>query len=185
MILDRLNEHLGAVLVIFVAGIGTAILAGSGAVAVIVSVGVALLALVMIRRRQNNASLLSNSPQRHPGAPFSFNFAWSISKPPDRAALEAALLERGLRIDQNASSESTVVFRGGSQLRTRLLGGYFVSPRNLPVRAELILLANGARAGEVKLRVHDSLGIGVRDRALEKRYAHAATEIERAVEDGL
>lgn len=92
---------------------------------------------------------------------------------------------QGLKIDKDASSESKLVLRGGSQLRTRLFGGYFVAPSYLPVRAEVKLPFCEAETSEVELRVEDALGIGVRDRALQERYELAVGEIEQAVANGL
>jgi hypothetical protein len=69
---------------------------------------------------------------------------------------------------------------GGSQLRIRLFGGYFVEPKHLPVEVELA--ASGADGDRriVRLGVRDRLGVAIRDEALEERLAKAAEAI-RAV----
>src|SRR4051812_45568583 len=153
MFLNRLEDHAGVILVILVVGIGTAIIAGNGIVAAVVSIGVALLAFSLIARKDKRTSQPSDLPQRDSGTEITFNFAWIVSKPPERSVLEGVLMEHGLKVDQDASSESTMVFRGGSQLRTRLLGGYFIAPSHLPLRAEVNLLAGEPGAAKVELRI--------------------------------
>ncbi|HET7416062.1 MAG TPA: hypothetical protein VFJ61_00330 [Solirubrobacterales bacterium] len=182
--LNHLKNYWGLVLVVLLAGLGSAILAGNGIVAVIASLGLVLLAVVIIGKRQSQSSNLEPRAQRAAGRPFSFHSDWSVEGPPDRVQLEAALEREGLTIEKSTSTETTLVLRGGSQLRTRLLGGYFVSPKSLPIRAEVHLPVNDG-AGKVELRVEDSLGFGVRDGALRKRYELAADQLEQSLRDSM
>lgn len=96
------------------------------------------------------------------------------------------LSARGLTRDRSASSGSDLRFRRGSQIRTRLLGGYFVNPRFLPLRVEIKTDQDSERGGwMLQLCIQDTLGIAIRDAAARKRYAMAAAEIEDFVQEGL
>jgi len=57
----------------------------------------------------------------------------------------------------------------GSQLKTRLLGGWFVGPESLPKRAQLRCdpMPIGAR---VVVRIEESLGFGLLDGILKDKY---------------
>jgi hypothetical protein len=57
----------------------------------------------------------------------------------------------------------------GSQMRTRLLGGWFVNARHLPKKAWIRLSATdeGIR---VKATIEESLGFGIMDPLLEGKY---------------
>lgn len=57
----------------------------------------------------------------------------------------------------------------GSQLTTRLLGGWFVNPSNLPKRMSISF--RPVEAGvRIEARIEEALGFGVLDRRLKKRY---------------
>jgi hypothetical protein len=92
------------------------------------------------------------------------------------------LNDKGLGLTQERESPNEVVLKGGSQLWTRLFGGYFVNLRRLPIEVEL-RTANGAESGKwtVQLGIRDKLGIAVRDEALEDRFALAAGNIRETI----
>jgi hypothetical protein len=71
---------------------------------------------------------------------------------------------------------------GGSQLRSRLFGGYFVDPRRLPVQITIEATPNVDGSSTLAVEVRDRFGIGIRDRALEERYAQAAEIVRATVE---
>ena len=71
-------------------------------------------------------------------------------------------------------------FEGGSQVKTRLLGGYFVRPSDIPIT--VLVSPSSESAGHHTIVIHDRLGpIGLRDRALAARYEMRAEEIWKAV----
>jgi hypothetical protein len=119
------------------------------------------------------------------GGVFAFDFEWRLGRQADLDALAATLKERRLVVDPQASSENRMVLCGGSQVRTRFHGGYFVDPRHLPVRAELVTDSDGDGRGKLRLHVRDTLGIARRDIALGDRYEIAAEAIREVVDDYL
>jgi hypothetical protein len=58
----------------------------------------------------------------------------------------------------------------GSQLWTRLLGGWFVSPSTLPKQA-LVTFTKGRKGLLLRATIEESLGFGIMDPLLEKKYA--------------
>lgn len=184
MVPEGLKDYAGAVFVVAVVVIGTAVAVGSGLLSAAVLIGIAFFALLLMRGRRG-AKGSSDVPGQPTGTSFSFYRVLSVRTAPDRSALEAALVDHGLKVDRGASSGSIVAVSGGSQLRTRLLGGYFVTPSSLPIRAEVTLPTHDGPALEVKVRVQDRLGIGIRDRALKRRYEAAAEEVEKLIEDSV
>ena len=90
------------------------------------------------------------------------------------------LREEGSATELENQSREKIVAVGGSQLRSRLFGGYFVDPKRLPVR--IIPEATSDEDGSpiLSVEVRARFGIAIRDRALEERYAQAA-EIVRAI----
>lgn len=95
------------------------------------------------------------------------------------------LAEMGLRVGKAADSGGKLVFQGGSQVRTRLFGGYFVAPRKLPIQATLRTTNAESTQVRLELEIQDTLKIAIRDEALEKRYVKAAADIRAAVEEGV
>lgn len=84
-----------------------------------------------------------------------------------RRTLLDFLAERGMEVveDRDGEIEATQ----GSQLRTRLLGGWFVNARHLPKRARITYrpTEDGVR---VKATIEETLGFGLMDPLLEKKY---------------
>jgi hypothetical protein len=90
-----------------------------------------------------------------------------------------ALEELGLHA--TSDSGSVAHLEGGSQVKTRLLGGYFVKPSDLPIT--VLVSPSSAPGGHQSIEVRDRIGpIGLRDRALAGRYAMRAEEIRQAVD---
>lgn len=119
------------------------------------------------------------------GGVFAFDFKWQLARRADLSDLAAALKDRCLSVDSGTDSERRVVLHGGSQLRTRFYGGYFVDPRHLPIRAELVTDSPGHGGDELRLHVRDTLGVARRDIALGDRYEVAAEAIRDVVDDRL
>lgn len=62
------------------------------------------------------------------------------------------------------------VAEGGSQVTTRLVGGWFVSPEQLPHKATVSLTVS-AEGVKVVALVAEDLGFGLLDGGLKKKYA--------------
>lgn len=184
-VLRSIGDRLGFVVVIAVAGVGASFVAGDSLIAAIFAVGaVVILGAVVFGRRDEPASDKSH-PQRMPGSPYSALHAWTVSSRPDLADISQSLVRGGLTLRVESSAPGKVVLRGGSQIRTRLLGGYFVDPKRLPIRVELGINEASNGRWSVDLAVRDTFGIAIRDRALEDRFKRAAARIQNAVEERL
>jgi hypothetical protein len=142
-----------------------------GAAAAIVGV-LSLVALVN-RRESRNGDSATRVPIRDRGEPFSWTYTTASRR------LIDALGELGLHLVEDNGRVKR--FEGGSQAKTRLLGGYFVKPRDLPVTV-LVAPVPGLDAYQ-SIEVRDRIGpIGLRDRALAARYAMRADEIQQGVD---
>lgn len=177
-----LKKHQGLLLAGVLAGLGTALLKGNWLVAVVLASVAALVAAPLFSARRPYGQQGNEQNEGSTSGPFTFNYRWSQNDQPDLAQISEALSAHGLKVDSPPASGSTLCFEGGSQFRSRLLGGYFVNPRYLPIRGELKTRRLLSRSGcELELYIRDAVGIGLRDAALEKRYALAAAEIEGVV----
>jgi hypothetical protein len=102
-------------------------------------------------------------------------FKWGFRAADDCSRSDAidSLRSLGLRLDLDEGGNSRL--EGGSQLWTRLLGGYFVDPSRLPITVKL---EESEEPGvPLSVDVQDRLGIAVRDEALRRRYAARVGEI--------
>lgn len=175
-----MKDRLGFLLVIAMAAIGTALVSGNYLVAV-GSVMLVGLGIVALWRSPSEQELVSDSPteRRSPGEEFRWSFRAANSRP--RSEQIQALQGLGLRLD--ADDGHYALLEGGSQLRTRLLGGYFVNPSHLPIA--VAVSESDHPDGPLLIQVRDRLGrIAVRDRALESRYAARAKELQQALGHG-
>jgi hypothetical protein len=111
---------------------------------------------------------------------FSFEKSWTTSDPDAVSRVAGALAGRlRLKLEESAG-DTEAVLRGGSQLRTRLLGGWFIAPEHLPKRVQ-VSAAPGSSSLDV--RVEDALGsVAVRDRRFKARYEKAAESIFELVD---
>jgi len=182
-IFGRLVERLGFTLVVAVAALATAVAVGNGIVAAIVGIGAGLVVSAFWRSGDGESQSPGPRQQRAPGSPFVFRFSWAVAERPDLKSVEGRMIRYGLKPDSRAVSGDGIALKGGSQLRTRLLGGYFVDPKHLPARAELTY--DDRDESRLDLQVRDTIGVAVRDRALEVRYEKAAAGIRQEVESCL
>ena len=180
-----LKERFGFVLVIAIAGFGTAVIAGNDVIAAAVAIFAGLAFLAVTGRQTKRDSDPVGDPTRRKGAPFTYLSAWELSSMPDLEPAVRSLAELGLKVDRVSTPHEELVLNGGSQLRTRLFGGYFIAPRKLPIQARLLTVDTDGTQPEVQLEVQDRLKIAVRDEALERRYITAAGHIYAAVEGAL
>jgi len=142
------------------------------AVAAVAAGGVAVAA--KLRPPGSRGAPVIPSDRRRPGQPFN----WALSGRRGLDVEEAVERLRRIGLNPETSEAADVRLSGGSNLRTRLLGGYFVDPARLPVKVELRTQGGAVQAIEVR----DALGpVGLRDRALETRYALRVAEIRDAL----
>lgn len=185
VVLRPVKYRLGFIIVFAAAALIAALITGSSIVAAVVAVGaVGVLGLIW-NRRSRRPKYEDISSDRRAGAPYSVSYRWRTHQKPDLADLCQVLIRHGLigTVESQASNE--VVLRGGSQLWTRLLGGYFVNPRRLPIRVALETEDAGHEEFIVELGVRDRLGVGIRDGALKDRYMRAMTGIRHVIGDQL
>lgn len=182
IVLKPVKYRVGFAVVIAVAVLVTALITRSSIAAAIVALGVVIaMGLILDRRRREPTNV--GLP---PGSPYSVSYRWRTHQKPNLADLSQVLIRNGLVRNIESQTSNEVVLRGGSQLRTRLLGGYFVDHRRLPVRVSLGTEDVGHEEFIVELGVRDRLGgVGIRDGALGDRYAQAATGIRSVIGDQL
>lgn len=94
---------------------------------------------------------------------------WSGGGEDSERALEAVAARHGLRVKARGD---TWELEGGSQIRMRLLGGWFIKAGALPKRGRV------TRAGEgMALHLEDAMGVGVMDPKLRSKYERILVEI--------
>jgi hypothetical protein len=131
----------------------------------------------VVNRRSSEPALDGEKPRSAGG-----RFEWSWTQPAARRGGDltgvARMLEADAGLAQHLQDSGRLVLTGGSQLWTRLFGGYFVDLRRLPVEVDL---ADVDDSGELQLTVRDRMGPAVRDARLRERYAERASEIRDLV----
>jgi|SRR6188768_3549319 len=184
MLAKLFSERLGLTLVVIVSGLGTALITGNTLTAVTIASVVVLMVGVATLAKRNESSPDHGARSRRAGDPFSFRYTWTTERQiGDVGDIVKQLESLGLRSEVGTDSASSVVLRGGSQIQTRLFGGYFVNPKRLPVQVDLeIISSDGNGQRKLGLKIHDTLGVAVRDKGFEDRYARAACDIRRTVE---
>lgn len=98
------------------------------------------------------------------------NDSWITNTPIDLAneVLRRFLAQQQMTVGQ-AQAGSEIEARQGSQLITRLLGGWFVNPKQLPKRAEIRL--NPTEQGlRIEVFIEETLGLGYLDSIMKARY---------------
>lgn len=182
VIIQPVKRRLGFAVVIAVAALIAALVTGNSIVAAIVAIGVVVFLGLILESRRGKSSDGGLSPGRSAGRPYSVSYRWKTRQKPDLTDLRQVLSREGLVRNVESQKPNEVVLRGGSQLWTRLLGGYFVNPKRLPTR---ISLETQSVAGTdefiVELGVRDRLGVGIRDEALGDRYVQAAAVIRNII----
>jgi hypothetical protein len=97
------------------------------------------------------------------------NHAWIARS--DRADLEHALrgffARHSMKVVRDDGAETEVT--QGSQLRTRLLGGWFVDGKHFPKRA-VVRLTPSPEGTHVAAHIEETLGFGVLDPIFQERY---------------
>lgn len=181
-----LKTRLSFIAVVVVAGLATALVTGNGLVAAVTGIVVALAVSVAAAARSSKPlGDAQTQVKRASGDPIAFKYAWELEQSPDLGQVSQALAHHGLSLSPDTSSGSKMIFRGGSQLWTRLRGGYFVDPKRLPVVVELTVTSEESENGQHRLDlcVSDTLGVAVRDQGLEERYKQAADSIRETIEN--
>lgn len=151
--------HLGFTLLIAGAGLATAMVTGNSAVVVAIAIMSALLFGTLVKDPRR-----SQGGKRRPGGPFSVTHRWRVEGRPNLDDIWHALSREELALSRETRVPGRVVLRGGSHLWMRLIGGYFINPKRLPVRAELTRSdVSGVDGCVVELAVRDRFGVAVRD----------------------
>jgi hypothetical protein len=181
-IVKSVRHRLGWTLVIAGAALATTLVMGNSLIAAVIAIVIVVLLSTLFFGRERRTSGAEYPSERTSGGPYATSHAWKVDQKADLSEIVQALNDNGLALKQESESPNQVVLRGGSQLWTRLFGGYFVDPKRLPIEIEL-KAANGATSGHwtVQLGIQDRLGVGVRDEALEDRFAQAAGSIREVV----
>lgn len=183
LILRPVKRRLGFVLVIATAGFLTALITGSSLAAAAVAIVAIVCFGAILDRRNGTAPMAGSVRKRSPGEPYSVSYRWRTDEKANLAELDRALSHEGLVQAVEIQTPTEIVLKGGSQFWTRLLGGYFVKPRRLPIKVSLKVpdaMVDGKFI--VELGIRDRFGVGVRDEALEERFELAATAIRSAVQ---
>lgn len=171
----RVRDRLGFSLVIAGAGLGAGIVSGSSAIAVIAAVGAGTLIVGLIPSRSGQDRPVLPGEARGRGQPF----AWTFTGSPSTTVATAIDRLQATKLTLDDRSDSHARLSGGSQLRLRLLGGYFIDPIHLPIIATVETTESEEK---VEVRVYDGIGsIAVRDKKLESRYALRAEQIRDAL----
>jgi hypothetical protein len=94
---------------------------------------------------------------------------WVVDAEMDRVRrrVEKFLDETGMTWEEGTPDEFQAT--QGSQLKTRLLGGWFVSPQSLPKRA-VVRLKQVERGVRVSAVIEESMGFGFLDPILKEKY---------------
>jgi hypothetical protein len=183
VVLKPIKYRFGFAVVIAISALAVALIAGGSIVAAIVTLAVIVaIGLALLRRPNGPADV---DPSRPAWSSYSVSYRWKIDQKPNVVALSQLLIHDELLSDIESQTSNEIVLRGGSQLRTRLLGGYFVDPKRLPITVFLRSGSTGSREFTVELGISDKLGVAIRDEALRNRYAQAATDIRTVIEGKL
>lgn len=94
---------------------------------------------------------------------------WSGGANDSERALEAVAARHGLQVKAQGDAWE---LEGGSQIRMRLLGGWFIKAAALPKRGLVTRVGEG-----MALHLEDALGFGVMDPKLRSKYERTLTEI--------
>jgi hypothetical protein len=135
-------------------------------------------AVAFVANRRASEPTLDGETPRSAGG----RFEWTWTRSRGYAPLEdiAQRLQRDASMRQERHNPSHVVLKGGSQLWTRMFGGYFVDPRRLPVEVDLRGVANSNGAA-LTVTVRDRMGPALRDARMRERYAERAANIRELI----
>lgn len=95
--------------------------------------------------------------------------SWTTTISIDAARQKLAVFFTNHRMSVVQGTETTVELKQGSQLTTRLLGGWFVDPSNFPKRAE-IRLSSSEHGLRIEAMIEEALSFGVLDSHFKSRY---------------
>lgn len=165
--------------------LAVAVVFGRSIFATCISIIGILLVFAAIDRWKAPTTTSTDRPMRLNAEPFRFDFAWQLEDKPVLAAIQAILEPLGFRKEIDTSSGACLSMIGGSQLWTRLFGGYFVRLDQLPLRAKLGVEKRADYAWQLELEVSDRFGWAIRNSSRKKRPEMATMQIKDAVESWL
>jgi hypothetical protein len=185
-IVQSTRRRVGWTLVIAGAAFVAALVVGDSLVAAVIAIVIVIAVGAFIPNRGTTASDADYPSERSRGTPYVVSHIWTVDQKADLSEIVRAFNETGLTFHRKAESSDEVILTSGSQLWTRLFGGYFVDSRRLPIEIHLKTL-NGDPGGgwTVQLEIRDRLGVAVRDKALVDRFAQAAGSIREVVDGQL
>lgn len=159
------------------------LVAANSLIAAIILIVAAVLLTAAVVGRKDRSSETSSRIRPTIGQPMAETYMWEVDRFPNLDSIVQALNERGFGLRPRQKSHDSIVLSGGSQIRTRLLGGYFVDPKWLPSVVELKTAKGSVGAGcRVELDIRDDFGIAVRDDALRGKFEQVAGNLGKAVE---
>lgn len=187
MILQTVKHRLGFLVVILATAVCTVIVTGGSVIAAAIMVAVMVVGVLgmVFAGRDRQSSEPAALADRQPGGPWSFTYNWTAKDPVELMGIYVKLREAGSATVLESQSKEKIVAVGGSQLRARLFGGYFVDPKRLPVRIILETTPDEEGGSVLSVEVRDRFGIAIRDGALEERYAQAAETVRAIAEPRL
>lgn len=183
MIRRSIRRHRSLVLLAAGVFVVVTIAAVNSLLAAIVLIVGAVLMIATVVGRKDHSSETSARIRPIIGHQMTKTYTWRVDQDPDLGSIVQGLNERGFGLRPRRKSDDSIVLSGGSQIRTRLLGGYFVDPKWLPVVVELKAETDSSGGGSrIELAVRDDFGVAVRDEALGDRFERAAGNLGKAVE---
>ena len=107
---------------------------------------------------------------------FELRNEWEVADPPEvvQARFRAIAPSLNLRVEETSGGE--IAFSRGSQLMTRLAGGWFVPQERLPMEGGVTLQPVGEMTHVVGL-LHDRWGLGLFDKRSARRYHEMFAEL--------
>lgn len=184
-ILVAIKRRLGFAILVAVVAVATAVVSGNSLIAV-VAVVVAGMVLIAVAGSRSSSSPPGAGPKgRTWGGPLMNSYCWAGTGQLDLTDLRRRLEAEGLSMTSEDRAHGKVVLKGGSQLRMRLLGGYFIDPKQLPILAELQGSSVSAQELTLLLNVRDRFGVALRDDGLGEQFGQAAKHIKEVVESHL
>lgn len=98
--------------------------------------------------------------------------------PEAQAALEAFVRKEGMKVEERAEGRLTLY--QGSQWKMRLLGGWFINPRNIPKRVTVTLTPDDGHV-YVLMEMSEAVGIGLLDPLFKERITQGFQQLELAL----
>lgn len=177
------GRRVGWTLLVAGAAFTAVLVMGSSLVSAVIAIVTVVALSAFIPNRGAPASGSDYPRERSPGSPYMISHTWTMDRKADLQAIVRALSDKGWALHRKSGTPDEVLLTSGSQLWTRLFGGYFVDSRRLPLEIHLKAVSGDPDGPwTVQLEIRDRLGVAVRDKALIDRFAQAAGSIREVVD---